>query len=91
METPDAGWQVSENTAEELIPVLYGPCARVEEVSTGSPPEINPGRMDGLVNLDVKDFARNPLHNHRETKPPSASVPATCQPLHVKEEVSLWA
>jgi hypothetical protein len=50
------GWQARESTAEELISVLYGPCASVERVALDPLPEMVLERTVGLVSLSRERF-----------------------------------
>jgi hypothetical protein len=45
----DDGWRVSESRVGELVSVLYGPCAGVEEVALDPLPEMVAERIVGLV------------------------------------------
>ena len=45
----DDGWRVSESGIGELVSVLYGPCAGVEEVALDPLPEMVAERIVGLV------------------------------------------
>jgi hypothetical protein len=49
-------WRVSESGAEELISVLYGPCASVKEVALDPLPEMVAERTVGLVSLFRERF-----------------------------------
>ena len=50
------GWRVRESSAEELVSVLYGPCAGVKKVALDPSPEmVNEGTV-GLVSLLRESF-----------------------------------
>jgi hypothetical protein len=63
--SPGAGWRARETTAEELVSLLYGPCAGVGKVALDPLPLFGDKAMGGLVSLLRKDFVRN-LVDERE-------------------------
>ena len=52
----DKGWRVTESGAGELVSMLYGLCAEVEEVALDPLPEMVAERIVGLVSLDRRCF-----------------------------------
>lgn len=66
----DDGWRVRETGAEELISVLYGPCAGAKKVALDPLPEMMTRRTVGLVSLDRDRFIeRIVARTSRSTRP----------------------
>jgi hypothetical protein len=57
----DDGWRVSESRVGELVSVLYGPCAGVEEVALDPLPEMVAERIVGLVSQARECFLERVL------------------------------
>lgn len=55
-EVTDDGWKVRESGAGELVSVLHGPCADVEEVALDPLPEMLAEGTVGLVSLPRESF-----------------------------------
>jgi hypothetical protein len=65
--SPGAGWRARETTAEELVSLLYGPCAGVGTVALDPLPLFGDKAMGGLVSLVREDFVWN-LVDDREPR-----------------------
>ncbi len=57
--SPGADWRARETTAEELVALLYGPCASVGKVALDPLPLFGDKAMGGLVSLLREDFVQN--------------------------------
>ena len=53
------GWRARRTSVGDLVSVLRGPCAEVEQIALDPPPEIVGGGMLDLVSLRREDFLHN--------------------------------
>ena len=73
---PGTGWEVREIPREELISVLYGPCADVKKVALDPLPVVGGEMMVDLVSLGRENFVRS-FVGEREPSAPHRSLPRT--------------
>lgn len=69
----ERGWRIRESTCGELASVLYGPCRDVEQVSLDPLPDLEWGRMVGLVSMSRKTFVEALLPS--DFMPPTREEP----------------
>src|SRR5215210_7278799 len=59
LQTTEDGREVREATPEQLVSILYGPCADVGRVMLDPLPEIGARMQDSLLGMDRNDFVES--------------------------------
>ena len=61
LQTTEDGREVRETTPEQLVSILYGPCANVGRVMLDPLPEIGARMQNSLLGMDRNDFVESVL------------------------------
>ena len=61
LQTTEDGREVRETTPEQLVSILYGPCANVGRVMLDPLPEIGARMQNSLLGMDRNDFVESIL------------------------------
>lgn len=69
LEVSRMGWRVREATGGELISILCGPCAGIQQVVLDPPPKILGKMTAGLLSLSRKDFVRTLMYKGGPAEP----------------------
>lgn len=59
LQTTEDGREVRETTPEQLVSILYGPCADVGRVVLDPLPEIGARMQNSLLGMDRDDFVES--------------------------------
>jgi hypothetical protein len=59
LQTSEDGREVRETTPEQLVSILYGPCADVGRVMLDPLPEIGARMQNSLLGMDRNDFVES--------------------------------
>jgi hypothetical protein len=59
LQTTEDGREVRETTPEQLVSILYGPCANVGRVMLDPLPEIGARMQNSLLGMDRNDFVES--------------------------------
>jgi hypothetical protein len=69
LQTTEDGREVREATPEQLVSILYGPCADVGRVMLDPLPEIGARMQNSLLGMDRNDFVESVLGARSLSKP----------------------
>src|SRR5919112_1060469 len=61
LQTTEDGWEVRETAPEQLVSILYGPCANIGRVMLDPLPEIGARMQNSLLGMDRNDFVESVL------------------------------